>query len=92
MGYILPITHYTYKNYQNRMKEKKESPHFIGSTYKVVFHKISSEYEDQEKGLDILPLTEQVEEGVSGGIDFFHISKRQKAKITGKGGNINAQI
>lgn len=97
MGYILPITHYNYQDYQNRMKEQKESPHYVGSPYKVVFHQISSELnEDQVKSFEELKV-EQIEEDakprrrkVPG--DFFHITKRQKANLTGKGGNINARI
>lgn len=97
MGYILPITHYNYQDYQNRMKEQKESPHYVGSPYKVVFHRISSELnEDNEKSFDELKL-EHLDDDMKPkrrklAGDFFHITKRQKANITGKGGNINAQI
>src|SRR5690625_6692651 len=46
MGYILPITQYTYVNYQARMMDSKKSPHYIGKPYKVVFNKIQQNHPD----------------------------------------------
>lgn len=89
MGYILPITHYNYKQYQNRMKETEESPHYIHSPYRTVFHRIDSEYNENEQTMyrdhlkEVKPTPEKRQPA------FYYISKHQKAQLTGKGGMIN---
>ncbi|WP_100011498.1 hypothetical protein [Lentibacillus sediminis] len=49
MGYILPITHYQYNDYQNRITEQKRVPYMVERPFKVVLEKqheeINSEYE-----------------------------------------------
>ena len=89
MGYILPITHYNYKQYQNRMKEIEESPHYIHSPYKTVFHRIDSEYKENEKTMnrDYLKKVKTTHDKKQPA--FYYISKHKKAQLTGKGGMIN---
>lgn len=49
MGYILPVTHYQYQDYQNRITEKKRIPPMVERPFKVVLEKqheeITSEYD-----------------------------------------------
>jgi len=43
MGYILPITPYSYGNYQNRIIKKHHSPYRIGRKPSVHFQKVLRE-------------------------------------------------
>ncbi|MBP1947214.1 hypothetical protein [Virgibacillus litoralis] len=36
MGYILPINHYQYKDYQQRVTEDKQDPYYIEKPYKAM--------------------------------------------------------
>ncbi|WP_042224667.1 hypothetical protein [Oceanobacillus manasiensis] len=49
MGYILPIPHYQYHEYQNRIVETKRNPQFIEGPFKVILQeqhqRIEKEYE-----------------------------------------------
>lgn len=93
MGYILPITHHTYNNYQYRMTEDKLSPHHINGTYKVVFHKISEEYkEHNDKNNTIKGKWRERKTEKTNKIPAYHIGTTEKAELTGKGGQINVQV
>ncbi|WP_099157108.1 hypothetical protein [Virgibacillus ndiopensis] len=37
MGYVLPIQHYQYKDYQNRDMKVKQDPFYIERPYKIIF-------------------------------------------------------
>lgn len=88
MGYILPITHFTYNNYHYRVNHYKKSPHHVGATYKVIFHKINNTYDLHEKN----PTYKRREEEVKIPLQYLKINPIQKAELTGKGGQINEQI
>ncbi|MFA1818921.1 hypothetical protein ACDX78_01755 [Virgibacillus oceani] len=49
MGYILPIEHHTYINYQNRITKQRLNPYFIEGPFHVILEekhqKLSSEYD-----------------------------------------------
>lgn len=49
MGYILPIQQYQYNDYQRRVTEVKQNPHFIDKPFKVILERqhqeIKHEYE-----------------------------------------------
>lgn len=36
VGYILPINHYQYKDYQQRVTEDKQDPYYIEKPYKAI--------------------------------------------------------
>lgn len=86
MGYILPITHHTYHNYQYRMKEQG-SPHQIEGIYKVVFHKINEGYHAQNKQMYKGSRQKGTEK-----LDHVQMDALQKAKMTGKGGKFNETV
>lgn len=71
------------------MKETEESPHYIHSPYRTVFHRIDSEYNENEQTMyrdhlkEVKPTPEKRQPA------FYYISKHQKAQLTGKGGMIN---
>lgn len=92
MGYILPITHHTYKNYQYRMGDKKDSPHFIRPTYRVVFHKISEEHECKEKPNNSEEKSIKKSMQKQGDFPAYKINATQNAKLTGKGGQFNETV
>lgn len=72
MGYIIPFTHYTYHNYQHRMQKNKEGPHYIQHPYKVVFHRVRDNYQEQGEGKPFLQS------------DKSKQTKKEKAKAKGK--------
>lgn len=84
MGYILPITHYQYQDYQNRVTQKGQDPYHIEKPYKVILDTKSREMDENE---------DTHENAKSGKSDFLYqpISneepKREKiiSEITGKG-------
>jgi len=92
MGYILPVTHHTYKNYHNRMRKQKKSPHQIGKTYKVVFHKIERSYDFHQgealykrsnKGKKVSDKKQPLQ---------FQIGEHEQVKLTGKGKRFNKTV
>lgn len=48
MGYILPITHYSYINYEYRMRKRKESPHYVEKPFKVILEEKRSNVTDSK--------------------------------------------
>lgn len=82
MGYILPITHYSYINYEHRMRKSEKSPHHVDKPFKVVFG---------ERGSDII-------EEYRSEMSHNHFDKAVKVKrhikveLTGKGYHINVGI
>ncbi|MFC2949904.1 hypothetical protein [Virgibacillus sediminis] len=54
MGYLLPVAHYQYQDYQNRLTENKRLPHLVEKPFKVVLERrhqeIVKEYERLEPG------------------------------------------
>lgn len=92
MGYILPITHHTYKNYQYRMIENEKGPHHIGSTFKVVFRKMNDDVGVNEKHhLYVKQLTNNDPPMIKKK-PSYQIDALQKAELTGKGGKVNVQV
>ena len=90
MGYILPVTPYTYANYHYRMAEKNQ-PHQINAPYKVVFHEIKETYDFHRK--NHVPKESQMKEKPDTvPLYSFQVDQVKKAEITGKGGVINKQI
>ncbi|WP_404451761.1 hypothetical protein LG329_15670 [Virgibacillus necropolis] len=49
MGYILPITHFQYQDYQNRVTKKDQDPYYIEHPYKVILDTKSREMEAEEE-------------------------------------------
>lgn len=102
MGYILPITQYTYMNYHAREIKDKKSVHHIGATYKVIFHKIQdSERPPYNNHYNIVKEIEEKEEETTKSIhqmtrherkDNYIIDKATKASLTGKGSWMNQQV
>lgn len=43
MGYVLPISHYQYNDYKNRVIQDKLDPFYIESPYKII---LPSRYQD----------------------------------------------
>lgn len=52
MGYILPITHFQYQDYQNRVTKKEDDPFYIEHPYKVILDTKSREMEEREDTLE----------------------------------------
>lgn len=82
MGYILPVTHYSYINYGHRMRKSKESPHHIEKPFKVVFDITNAHVnvmDDRKKETNHFDETVRVKQYV-------------KAQLTGKGRKVNVGI
>lgn len=106
MGYILPITQYTYINYQARMLEGEKSPYYIDATYKVTLNKIQGDGHDQSKqnqyevdeseeidkmkGDEVLESEHQDAPFIRR--NSYIIDKATKAILTGKGNWMNQQV
>ena len=90
MGYIMPVTHYDYKQYQNRMKGTDTSPHYVDSVYRAEFHPIDTTYDEEAFTPSPSMETDEGETGKTVGKErSYLITTRQKAQITGKGGAFN---
>ncbi|WP_430787637.1 hypothetical protein VBD025_16985 [Virgibacillus flavescens] len=91
MGYILPITHYQYQDYQNRVTQKEQDPYHIEKPYKVILDTKSREMEDEDH-------TQKDDQ--SSKSNFFYKpmntdnNKNEKviSKITGKGQHFSESI
>lgn len=83
MGYILPVTHYTYQNYQRRIIKDNRSPHYIDAPHRVTFYKINHNFNEKTTFYDVLKEKER---------ELFQITKGEKAELTGKGKMINRRI
>lgn len=102
MGYILPITQYTYMNYHAREIKDKKSVHHIGATYKVMFHKIHDNERPPYNNLfNIAEKAEEKEGETTKSVhqmtrherkDNYIIDKATKARLTGKGSWMNQQV
>lgn len=100
VGYILPITQNPYQNDQYRMTKGKNSPHYVGKTYKVVFREIQ---DNEEEFYKKTPLPKKEQDGTKtkkrrqygkdeGRRDYYYIEKKKKAELTGKGLRMNRKI
>lgn len=82
MGYILPITHYSYINYEHRMRKSDKSPHYIDKPSKVVFgvgsESVAKDF-NHGKTDNHFERTVQVKSDV-------------KVQLTGKGKHVNAEV
>lgn len=82
MGYILPITHYSYINYEHRMRKNEKSPHFVDKPSKVVFNSGNSD----------------IENAYDRELPYGHFEKAVKVKryvqveLTGKGQHVNVKV
>ncbi len=83
MGYILPVNHYTYQNYQNRMMEPKKSPYYVGAPFKVEFYKIKDMYHSNER--PFYNPVERVKKEKEIPFEAYQIEAIEKAKLIGKG-------
>jgi|SRR5690625_3557966 len=102
MGYILPITQYTYVNYHARELKDKKSVHHIGETYKVMFHTIQGdEHNHYDNNYNELEDREETEEEIMSHNhqvtrherkSSYFIDKDTKASLTGKGSWMNQQV
>ncbi|HLS65980.1 MAG TPA: hypothetical protein VK029_03195 [Pseudogracilibacillus sp.] len=63
MGYILPVTHYTYQQYHRRINKRTKSPHAIDATPKVTFHMINDSYEFHAKNVMYNNIGRKVHDG-----------------------------
>ncbi|MCG3418375.1 hypothetical protein [Oceanobacillus jordanicus] len=84
MGYILPISHYQYNDYQNRITETKPNPHYIERPFKVILEeqhqRIEKEYERLNGQVQQSPSKKDIHAN-----KFFE-------QITGKGKNFSAGV
>ena len=91
MGYILPITQYQYRDYQNRVIKDELDPYYIEHPYKVILDTESREMEeggaDRDKG-KLLKNSHPYEQP--------HLEKptneKLYAKLTGKGQHFSENI
>lgn len=90
MGYILPITHHTYKNYQYRMEKSKESPHHIKGTYKVVFHNVDKDFDFNKKNPPEKRLRTKTRSKEH--VYVKQLNENDRVELTGKGGRIDEQV
>lgn len=90
MGYILPVNHYPYQNYQNRMIESKKGPHYVGAPYKVRFNKLKEMYDFNEK--PFYNQSKKVKKEKEVPFEAYHIAAMENAKLVGKGTKFNVQI
>ncbi|MFC4559355.1 hypothetical protein ACFO3D_14235 [Virgibacillus kekensis] len=94
MGYILPIPHYQYSDYQNRDIQEKRNPFYIEGPYKVMLEYGDWEQEEDTDEEDKYRRTgDTVPAGESEGreADAAQDPAREKiyADLTGKGKNYN---
>jgi len=83
MGYILPVTPYTYTNYHYRITDKHQ-PHQINASYKVIFHKIEEMYDFHKK--NYYPKANKMKEGTKTvPLHSFQVDEKTRVKLTGKG-------
>ncbi|MFD2629675.1 hypothetical protein [Oceanobacillus kapialis] len=84
MGYILPITHYQYHEYQNRVTETKRNPHYVEKPFKVILqkehHRIEKEYERLQSPVQQPSSKKEV------------LANKFFGQITGKGRNLNTGV
>ncbi|MFZ3577932.1 hypothetical protein [Virgibacillus sp. DJP39] len=87
MGYILPITHYQYQDYQNRVIKDKQNPYYIEKAYKVVLDNASREMEEdtQANGNNSETAYETVQ-STNPEIEKFY------SELTGKGQHFSESI
>lgn len=105
MGYILPITQYTYVNYHARMLESRKSPYYIDSTYKVMFNKIQNNrqslYEKTENEIENNQDTNQLDKSETKSLQQVTLNvprnshvmnTTEETALTGKGKWINQKV
>ncbi|WP_164669445.1 hypothetical protein [Virgibacillus doumboii] len=52
MGYILPLPHYQYKDYQKRVTEYKQDPFYIEKPYKTILEPKHRDIADEHARLE----------------------------------------
>ncbi len=83
MGYILPITHHTYKNYQARMATGDERPFYVTQPQPVSLDKVG-EKEKQRKYFAPLEVKKETSN--------FKRKARNNSEFTEKGKYVNVQV
>ncbi|WP_067729608.1 hypothetical protein [Oceanobacillus damuensis] len=82
MGYILPIDHFQYNDYQKRIVQQKDNKHHIEGPFKVILNtqheEISSKYDTMNKSS-----TENIQP--------HNASEALFGTLTGKGRNFSEQ-
>lgn len=82
MGYILPITHHSYINYEYRMRKNKKSPHYVEKPFKIKLETEGNHFSHNDK-----------EEVVKNHFEkTIYLPRHEKNKIIGKGHYINVAI
>lgn len=93
MGYIIPFTHHTYHNYQHRMQESKEGPHYIDGSYKAVFHKVREEHDENNGKRESYQAYEnKQEEKEAVRKNRSKITEYERALLVGKGENFHETV
>ena len=91
MGYILPVTHYTYKNYQTRMKRGDDRPFYIEKAFPVILEKQGATANLASKMY--VPVKSNKRKKGEKRKEQTKISKLMKqSELTGKGKMINKQV
>lgn len=94
MGYILPITRNTYKQYQIRLQPDDTSPHYIEKPFRILLEQLNDEetfYEEQEQHAgEGNEDSEDNEEKPM--LQAFQIDAITRSQITGKGALFNDQV
>lgn len=85
MGYILPLPHFQYMEYQKRIIDTKQNPHYIEKPYKVTLETNGGELAkdgavEANNNYKAPTAPQKVEQG------------RLYAELTGKGGLINEVV
>lgn len=82
MGYILPITQYSYINYSYRMQKSDDSPHYVDKPFKVIFGEAS---EDMYQARQQYVSSNHFERSI-------HVEREEKSELTGKGKYVNVKV
>lgn len=79
MGYILPITHYQYINYEYRMRKSNKSPHYVEKPLKIELGKETKSFSRAGKEK---PMNDHFKRTV-------YVTNNEKSQLTKKGSYVN---
>ncbi|PAV29170.1 hypothetical protein CIL05_12290 [Virgibacillus profundi] len=87
MGYILPIEHYQYNDYQKRVIQEKRNPQFIERPFKVILEKQHQEIISEYDRLNGVPESKRYPVG----LDALN-AERYYGELTGKGQKFSESV
>lgn len=82
LGYILPITQYSYINYSYRMQENDDRPHYVDKSFKVIFDQKSNDMQNETREQ---MLSNHFERNIN-------VDLEEKVELTGKGKYVNVKV